>query len=83
MKLSKKYWQSLSENQQQRIKDALKTAITAISVIVATIFGFTSCGVTRATIAKPAEGSSTTITITTNNPITTTPTLNTDLQHGN
>lgn len=30
-----------------------------------------SCGITKATIAKPAEGTHTTITITTNNPITT------------
>lgn len=37
-----------------------------------------SCGVTKATIARPAEGTHTTITITTNNPITTdvTPNLN-------
>lgn len=31
----------------------------------------TSCGSTKAVISKPAEGTSTTITITTNNPITT------------
>lgn len=30
-----------------------------------------SCGVTKAWISKPAEGTHTTITITTNNPITT------------
>ena len=37
-----------------------------------------SCGVTKATISKPAEGTTTTITITTNNPITTdvTPNIN-------
>ena len=29
------------------------------------------CGVTKATISKPAEGTQTTITITTNNPIST------------
>lgn len=32
---------------------------------------FCSCGVTKATVAKPAAGTTTTITITTNNPITT------------
>lgn len=47
MKLSKKYWNSLSENQQKKIKDNLKTIITAIAVIVATIFGLSSCQVTR------------------------------------
>lgn len=30
-----------------------------------------SCGVTKASISKPAEGTQTTITITTNNPIST------------
>lgn len=29
------------------------------------------CGVTKASISKPAEGTQTTITITTNNPIST------------
>ncbi len=71
MKQSKKYWDKLNENQKKRIVDQVKTIITAISVIVATIFGLSSCGTTRATITKPAEGTSTTITITTNNPITT------------
>lgn len=32
---------------------------------------FASCGVTKATVQNPAAGTSTTITITTNNPITT------------
>lgn len=71
MKQSKKYWDKLNENQKKRIIDQVKTIITAISVIVATIFGLCSCGTTKATITKPAEGTSTTITITTNNPITT------------
>lgn len=30
-----------------------------------------SCGVTKATISRPAEGTTTTITISTNNPIST------------
>lgn len=30
-----------------------------------------SCGVTKATVAKPASGTTTTITITTNNPMST------------
>lgn len=71
MKYINKYWSSLSEKQQQKIKNSVKTIITALAVIVATIFGLSSCGTTRATITKPAEGTSTTITITTNNPITT------------
>ena len=47
MKLTKKYWDKLSENQQKKIKDNVKTIITAIAVIVATIFGLSSCQVTR------------------------------------
>lgn len=31
----------------------------------------TSCGSTKVSVSKPAEGTSTTITVTTNNPITT------------
>lgn len=71
MKCNKKYWDKLSKEQQQKIKVSVKTIITAIAVIVAIIFGLTSCGTTKATITKPAEGTSTTITITTNNPIST------------
>lgn len=78
MKYNNKYWSSLSEKQQQKIKNSVKTIITALAVIVATIFGLSSCGTTRATITKPAEGTSTTITITTNNPITTNTNPNVD-----
>lgn len=47
MKLNKKYWQNLSDSQREKIKSQIKTIITAISIIVATIFGLTSCNVTR------------------------------------
>ena len=52
--------------------------ILAILAIVYCVLTFTSCGITRATISRPSEGTSTTITITTNNPITTNvdPTIN-------
>lgn len=53
------------------IKKAIYAVLSALVALAAAIFGLTSCGTTRATIAKPAEGSYTTITITTNNPITT------------
>lgn len=46
-------------------------AVAYIITAVLTTLGVSSCGVTKATIARPANGSSTTITITTNNPITT------------
>lgn len=52
--------------------------ITALIAAIGAALGFTSCGVTKATISRPSEGTSTTITITTNNPITTNvdPTIN-------
>lgn len=42
-------------------------------LIITAVIGMSlcSCGVTKATIARPAEGTHTTITITTNNPIST------------
>ena len=80
MKYNNKYWENLSEKQQQKIKDAVKTIITATAVIIATLFGFSSCGTTKATISKPAEGTCTTITITTNNPITTNTNPNVNLK---
>lgn len=40
-------------------------------IIPAIAMALCSCGVTRASISKPAEGTVTTITITTNNPIST------------
>ena len=51
----------------QEVLKALAYILTSVSATL----GMASCGITRATIAKPAAGSSTTITITTNNPITT------------
>ena len=38
-----------------------------------------SCGVTKAYIQRPAEGTTTTVTITTNNPISTNTTPTVDL----
>lgn len=52
------------------LTEVLKAIAYIITAILATL-GATSCGVTKATISKPAEGTQTTITITTNNPITT------------
>lgn len=40
-------------------------------IICAFVMALCSCGVTKACISKPAEGTQTTITITTNNPIST------------
>ena len=57
----------LSDNAKKSIAYMVAALATAISIL----FGLTSCGTTKATISKPAEGTMTTITITTNNPITT------------
>lgn len=59
----------LTEKTKQLLLEALKAfIIAALSVLGISL---TSCGTTKATISKPAEGTQTTITITTNNPITT------------
>ena len=62
------------KNLNPNIKKAIYGVLTALIGLAAALLGLTSCGTTRATITKPAEGTSTTITITTNNPITTTTT---------
>lgn len=42
-----------------------------VTALVGTSLMFSSCGVTKAWISRPAEGTQTTVTITTNNPIST------------
>ena len=55
----------------KKILQEVFKALAYILTSIAATLGLASCGITRATIARPASGSSTTITITTNNPITT------------
>lgn len=50
---------------------SMKKKIKTIWACVIACLILQSCGVTKATVSKPAAGTSTTITITTNNPITT------------
>lgn len=64
------------------LQEVLK-ALAYILTSVAATLGMSSCGITRATIARPASGSSTTITITTNNPITTEVSPDVDLSGNN
>lgn len=52
------------------LQEVLKAFAYILTSVAATL-GMASCGITRATISRPSSGSSTTITITTNNPITT------------
>lgn len=60
----------MKEKTKKVLSEVLK-ALAYIITAVLTTLGATSCGVTKATISKPAEGTQTTITITTNNPIKT------------
>ena len=53
-----------------------KTAVKKIWLCLILITICTACGTTKVSVQKPAEGTSTTITVTTNNPITTTPNTN-------
>ncbi len=55
----------------KKVLTEILKAIAYVITAVLTTLGVTSCGVTKATISKPAEGTQTTITITTNNPIST------------
>lgn len=64
----------------KEVQSKIKEVLVSLSALIAVILTLTSCGTTRATITKPAEGTSTTITITTNNPITTTTTPNINLK---
>ena len=49
----------------------MKLTIRTIWACVLACLILQSCGTTKATVSKPAAGTSTTITITTNNPVTT------------
>lgn len=55
----------------KKVLTEILKAIAYVITAVLTTLGVTSCGVTKATISKPAKGTQTTITITTNNPIST------------
>lgn len=55
----KKLWNKIAE----RIIKAICTGLTSLLII--------SCGSTKVLVDKPQQGTSTTITVTTNNPIST------------
>lgn len=65
----------LSDRTKSALKDLLLAVVTAIATFIATIF-CTSCGVTSARIYSSKDSAVSTITITTNNPTSTT--VNTD-----
>ena len=49
----------------------MKNNIKKIWLLFALAIIVSACGMTKATVSKPAAGTTTTITITTNNPVTT------------
>lgn len=55
---------------KRTIIEAIAAVLTAIASALTTIF-LTSCGTTKVTVSKPENGTNTTITVTTNNPIST------------
>ena len=59
----------MNEKTKKWLIEVLKAIL--IATLSALGVSLTSCGVTKATISKPAEGTVTTVTITTNNPIST------------
>lgn len=63
----------MKKKMKKKINEFLKETIKIIIVALAAMLGITlqSCGVTKATINKPAAGTYTTVTITTANPMTT------------
>lgn len=44
--------------------------LTALFALVAAIFGFSSCGLTKAVVRNNSEGTTTTVTVSTSNPTT-------------
>lgn len=60
------------------ISAILQILIAAITAAI-TAFGLSSCSTTRASITRPADSSSTTITISTNNPVSANPAVSLDV----
>lgn len=77
----------MKKTTKKMLKELAKELAKAIIVAAAAVLGITlqSCGVTSARISRPAEGTTTTVTITTNNPMSTTvnPNTNAEIQWKN
>lgn len=58
----------------------IKWHIKEIGKLLIAMLTLSACGVTKASVSKPAEGTQTTITITTSNPITTDVSPNVELK---
>lgn len=57
-------------NTKEILKIIAQVIIAALTALL-TSLGMTSCGSTKVLVDKPQQGTQTTITVTTNNPITT------------
>lgn len=51
-------------------KHLVITFLTALFALVAALFGFSSCGLTKAVVRNNSEGTQTTVTVSTSNPTT-------------
>lgn len=69
---------SKKQQLQKKVMQWKKLTKQIIYLSIMCLFG--ACGSTRVAVQKPAEGTSTTITVTTNNPITTNVDPNTNVQ---
>ena len=56
---------------QKKVNVSARKRRLILTLVVMVCLTLVSCGTTRATISRPAEGTTTTITISTNNPIST------------
>lgn len=68
--------------EKRTIIEAIAAVLTAVATALTTLF-LSSCGTTKVAVSKPEQGTSTTITVTTNNPVTTNLEPNTTLNYGN
>lgn len=51
-------------------KKLVITFLAALFALVAALFGFSSCGLTKAVVRNNSEGTQTTVTVSTSNPTT-------------
>lgn len=71
----------MTQKTQKILKIVISVLIAALTALAAGL-GLTSCGSTKVTVDKPASGTQTTITVTTNNPISTDVNPSIDLKKG-
>lgn len=68
-------------NQTYKNYISMKSAIKKIMLLLALAVMVSACGSTKVSVDRPAQGTCTTITVTTNNPITTEVNPNVELKN--